>query len=153
MPSTKKHVEYVPKSVRELLIEMKNTSEIMIDLAYYAVLYDDETIAREVLEMEEAVDYINYLLLMNAAMATRDKEDAEQITGIIKIASAANKISDAAADIANITILKLGAHPALRRAFKKTDEEVVQAIIDPDSILSNRKLKDINLGTTIGVDI
>ncbi|MHA1917067.1 MAG: potassium channel family protein [Candidatus Ranarchaeia archaeon] len=148
-----KSVKYEPRSVRELLIEMKNTSEIMIDLAYYSVLYNDQKIAKEVLELEEEVDKINYLLLMNAALAVRDKEDAEQTTGIIKIANASNKISDAAGDIAKIPLLGLGGHPSLHKAFSKTDEEVKQAIIFPESILVGQKLKELELGTTIGVDV
>ena len=38
------------KSVKDLLTEMKNVSELMIDLAYSAVLFDNDELALEVLQ-------------------------------------------------------------------------------------------------------
>ncbi|MHA2406292.1 MAG: potassium channel family protein [Candidatus Hermodarchaeia archaeon] len=90
-------VRYQPVTVRNLLVEMKNLSELMIDLAYSAVLFQDRGIAEEVMEMEKRVDYLSYHLLMSASLAIRDKEDAEQLAGVMKAASSANKISDTAA--------------------------------------------------------
>ncbi|MHA1713318.1 MAG: potassium channel family protein [Candidatus Ranarchaeia archaeon] len=153
MDSLKWHVQYEPKSVREILIEMKNTSELMLDLAYYSVLYNDEAIAQEVNDLETDIDRLNYLLLMNAAMAVRDKEDAEQMAGIMRTAAAANKISDAAADIAKIVLLNLNIRPILRRAMTKTEEEIIRATVRKDSILHNKTLKELNLSTTIGIDV
>ena len=121
MESPKWKVEYKPKSVRELLIKMKNVSELMLDLAYYSVVYNDIEIAQEVQELESQIDRLNYLLLMNAAMAVRDKEDAEQMAGIMRTASAANKISDAAADIAKTVHLRLGINPIFQRAPEPQD--------------------------------
>ena len=153
MESPKWKVEYKPKSVRELLIRMKNVSELMLDLAYYSVVYNDIPIAQEVQELESQIDRLNYLLLMNAAMAVRDKEDAEQMAGIMRTASAANKISDAAADIAKIALLGLGTNRIFQRVMKKTEEEIQRAQISHESILHDKTLKELNLSTTIGVDI
>jgi uncharacterized protein with PhoU and TrkA domain len=36
-------VEYTPVSVRETLIQMKDISELMIDLAYSAALFNNRT--------------------------------------------------------------------------------------------------------------
>ena len=41
-------LEYEPTPVKELLTEMKDISELIIDLAYSAVLFDNEEIAEEV---------------------------------------------------------------------------------------------------------
>ena len=38
-------VSYEPVSVKELLVEMKDTSELLIDLAYSAVLHQSDQIA------------------------------------------------------------------------------------------------------------
>ena len=37
-----------PKSVKDLLVELKDASELMVDLAYAAVFFNDEKLAREV---------------------------------------------------------------------------------------------------------
>ncbi|HEY3360999.1 MAG TPA: potassium channel protein, partial [Methanosarcina sp.] len=40
-----KEFKYSPKNLKDLLTEMKDTSELMVDLAYSAMIYDDEDIA------------------------------------------------------------------------------------------------------------
>jgi len=70
-------IEYKPISVREALTEMKDLSEIMIDLAYSAALFHSRELAEEVLELEKRVDYLAYMLDMSAMLAARDAEDAE----------------------------------------------------------------------------
>ena len=45
-----------PKSVKDLLVEAKDASELMVDLAYAAVFFDDEKLAREVERLEERMD-------------------------------------------------------------------------------------------------
>ena len=69
---------------------MKDLSEIMIDLAYSSALFHSEDLAEEVLELEERVDYLTYILNMNIMLAARDAEDAEQLVGIATVASATN---------------------------------------------------------------
>ncbi|MCK4818456.1 potassium transporter TrkA, partial [bacterium] len=45
-------IEYKPTSVKELLTEMKDTSELIVDLAYSALKFDSEDMAQEVRELE-----------------------------------------------------------------------------------------------------
>ncbi len=146
-------VEYQPIPVRDLLVEMKDLSELMIDLAYSAVMFNDRELAEEVMEMEERVDYLGYLLLMNASLAVRDKKDAEQIVGIMKTASAANKISDAAADIAGLVLHDIGIPGILWLAVSQAEEIVGRATILKKSVLVGQTLADINLEEEIGADI
>ncbi|MFW9934221.1 MAG: potassium channel family protein [Candidatus Thorarchaeota archaeon] len=146
-------VEYQPIPVRDLLVEMKDLSELMIDLAYSAVMFNDKDLADEVMDMEERVDYLGYLLLMNASLAVRDKKDAEQIVSVMKTASAANKISDAAADIAGLVIHDIGIPVILWLAVSQADEIVGRATILKQSILVGKSLADINLEEEIGADI
>ena len=35
-----------PKTVKELLVELKDASELMVDLAYAAVFFNEEKLAR-----------------------------------------------------------------------------------------------------------
>ena len=146
-------VEYQPIPVRDLLVEMKDISELMIDLAYSAVMFNDRELAEEVMEMEERVDYLGYLLLMNASLAVRDKKDAEQIVSIMKTASAANKISDAAADIAGLVLHDIGIPGILWLAVSQAEEILGRATILKKSVLVGQTLADINLEEEIGADI
>lgn len=146
-------IEYKPISVREVLTEMKDLSEIMIDLAYSAALFHSRELAEEVLELEERVDYLAYILDMNAMLAARDAEDAESLIGVTKVAAATDKISDAAADIASIVLQEIGVHPIVREAFQKVEEQLARTRVEPDSIFVRKKLEELELAAKIGADI
>ena len=146
-------IEYRPISVREALTEMKDASEIMIDLAYSAALFNSHELAEEVLELEKRVDYLAYMIDMSTMLAARDAEDAQHLTAVTTVAAATNKISDAAADIATIVLKEIGIHPIVRKAFEKVEERLARAIVKPNSILVNKKLGDLELAAKIGVDI
>ncbi|MFX0168794.1 MAG: potassium channel family protein [Candidatus Hodarchaeota archaeon] len=148
-----REIEYQPIPVRSLLVEMKDLSELMIDLAYSAVMFNDKDLAEEVMEMEKRVDYLGYLLLMNASLAVRDKDDAEQIVSIMKTASSANKISDAAADIAGLVLHDIGIPGILWLAVSQADEIVGRATLLGKSMLLEKTLADVNLEEEIGCDI
>jgi uncharacterized protein with PhoU and TrkA domain len=146
-------IEYKPISVREALTEMKDVSEIMIDLAYSSALFNSHELAEEVMELEKRVDYLNYIIEMNTMLAARDAEDAQHLTAVTAVASATNKISDAAADIAVIVLNDIGIHPIVRKAFEKVEERLARAIVKPYSILVNKKLGDLEVAAKIGVDV
>ena len=146
-------IEYRPVSVREALTEMKDVSEIMIDLAYSAALFNSHELAEEVLELEKRVDYLEYIIEMNTMLAVRDAEDAQHLTAVTTVAAATNKISDAAADIATIVIKDIGIHPIVRKAFEQVEERLARAIVKWDSILVNKKIGDLELAAKIGVDV
>ena len=146
-------IEYRPISVREALTEMKDVSEIMIDLAYSAALFNSHELAEEVLELEKRVDYLDYIINMNTMLAARDAEDAQHLIAVTTVAAATNKISDAAADIATIVLKEIGIHPIVRKAFEQVEERLARAIVKPDSILVNKKLGDLELAANIGVDV
>ena len=92
-------IEYEPTTVKDLMTEMKNISELIIDLAYSAVLFDSEEIAEEVKYLEVRMDKLNYDIRIMAMMGARTKEDAEQLAGILQVAQASEKISNTAGDI------------------------------------------------------
>jgi len=146
-------IEYKPMPVRDLLIEMKDLSELMIDLAYSAALFHSNELAEEVLELEKHVDTLAYILKMNLMLATRDAEDAEALVGVSAVASAADKISDAAADIAALALREVSIHPIVRDAFSKVEEQLVRAEVKPNSILVGKNLGKLELAARIGVDI
>jgi uncharacterized protein with PhoU and TrkA domain len=146
-------VEYRPISVREALTEMKDVSEIMIDLAYSSALFNSDELAEEVMELEKRVDYLDYIIDMNVMLAARDAEDAEHLTAVTTVAAATNKISDAAADIADIVLKHIGIHPIVRKAFEQVEERLARAIVKPDSIFIHKTLGDLELAAKIGVDV
>ncbi|MDG6221862.1 MAG: potassium channel protein [Candidatus Bathyarchaeota archaeon] len=146
-------IEYRPISVRDALKEMKDVSEIMIDLAYSAALFNSDELAEEVMELEKRVDYLDYIINMNIMLAARDADDAKHLTAVSTVAAATNKVSDAAADIATIVLKNIGIHPIVRKAFEQVEERLGRAIVKSDSILINKTLGELELAAKLGVDI
>jgi len=146
-------IKYKPISVRDLLVEMKDLSELMIDLAYSAALFNSRPLAEEVIEMEKQVDNLAYLLDMSAMLAARDAKDAESLVAVAVVAGATDKISDAAGDIATIVLREIGIHPIVREAFEKVEEQLTRTEIQKGSVWANRTLRDLELAPKMGVDI
>jgi uncharacterized protein with PhoU and TrkA domain len=152
MPQFEK-IEYKPIPVSDLLVEMKNLSELMIDLAYSAALFNDKELAEDVIELESRIDTLAYLLDMEIMIAARDAEDAETLIGVSTVASAADKISDAAADIAAIVTRNIGIHPIIGEIFEKVEERLMKATVKEGSVITGKSIGDLDLAARMGVDI
>jgi uncharacterized protein with PhoU and TrkA domain len=146
-------VEYTPVSVRETLIMMKDISELMIDLAYSAALFNNMELAEEVTELEEKMDSLVYVLNMTLMLAARDKTDAESLAGVAKVGSLTNSISDAAADIAGIVLNNIGIHPIVREVFQRTEEHLSRVLVSETSSLVGNTVNDLDLAAKVGADI
>ena len=145
-------LEYEPKTVKELLTEMKDISELIIDLAYSAVLFDNKEIAEEVKYLEVRMDKLNYDIRMMAMMAARTKEDAEQLAGILQVAEAAEAISNTAGDIVKLlTREKTG--PILPKILKKSDEQLFRINVSKDSNACNKKIDELKVESETGMRI
>ena len=147
-------VKYKPVPVRDLLLEMKNLSEFMIDLAYSAALFNDKELAEDVLALERRIDNLAYLLDIEVMVAARgDPRDAEALIGVSKVASSTDKISDAAADIAAIVTRNIGVHPIVGAIFEKVEERLMKATVKDDSVLVGKQIGKLDLAARMGVDI
>jgi uncharacterized protein with PhoU and TrkA domain len=147
-------IAYKPIPVRELLVEMKNLSELMIDLAYSAALFNDKELAEDVLALETHIDTLSYLLGIEVMVAARgDPRDAQALVGVSTVAAATDKISDAAADIAAIVTRNIGVHPIVGSIFEKVEERLMKATVKEDSIISGKKIGELDLAARMGIDI
>ncbi len=144
-------VEYKPKSVRELLTEMKDVSDSMVDLAYASLLFEDDEIAERVHELEARMDELMYRIRVIAAVAARNVEEAKKITGILQVASAAEAISNATGDMADLVLRGIKVHPVVREAIAKADEKVAKIEVKEGSILAGKRLFELRLPSSIGV--
>jgi len=146
-------VEYEPVSVKAVLVEMKDTAELLIDLAYSAVLHGSDEVAAEVLELEERMDVLQLQARMSLLMAARSPEDAEALAPVLGVVGAAEKISDAAGDIAKVVLEDIGVPEAMRTAIPAAVETVVRGEIAADSAYAGTSLGDSNLETDTGVRV
>ena len=146
-------IEYEPKTVKEILTEMKNISELILDLAYSALVLGDMEIADEVRYLEAHMDTLNHKIRLNTMVAARTVEDAEDLVGILQVASSAEKISNAAGDIVHImkTIPEIRSYAIT--IFQETDERISTLLIPENSPLNNRQIRDFLIEKETGARI
>ena len=75
-----------PRNLKDLLVEAKDASELMVDLAYAAVFFNDEDLAEEVESLERRLYGYLRRLRQFAILAGRSPEDAEQMSDVLWIA-------------------------------------------------------------------
>ncbi len=146
-----KRMDYKPRSVRELLTEMKNTSDLMIDLAYATVLFESEELADAVHRLEARMDELMYTIRIMAAVAARNVKEAQKITGILQVAGAAEAISNATGDIADLVRRGIKIHPVIHNALHAADEKIARVKVAGSSILAGKELRELRLPSNIGV--
>ncbi|MDI6885090.1 MAG: TrkA C-terminal domain-containing protein [archaeon] len=137
-------------NAKEALAEMKDISGSMLDLAYSAVLYSNPEIAKEVFRLEQTMHSLLYKVRIAIMLAARNVEDARKFAGILQIASAAEKISNAAGDIA-----KIATSVDITSYLDQADfeEATINVRIKPLSVLKNKSLKTLKLETETGMHV
>lgn len=143
-------IEYEHRSVKELLTEMKDISELIVDLAYSAVIFDYEEMAEEVNHLEAVMDKLLYQIRVTAMLGARTVEDAEQLSGILQVASAAENISNAAGDVVELLNTKLNVRPFLPAMLQKGEERIRRIRILENSKMKNKRIEDLKIETETG---
>src|SRR5512139_2094493 len=114
-----KRTKYKAVPVRETLVEMKDISEMMIDLAYSAAIMDNKPLAEEVMYLEKRMDDLVYILNMNLMLSARNWRDAETLAAVQRVGALTNVMSDAAGDIAGLVLRGIKVHPVAREVFER----------------------------------
>ncbi|HVL64108.1 MAG TPA: TrkA C-terminal domain-containing protein [Actinomycetota bacterium] len=140
-----------PHTVKELLAEIKDSSELMVDLAYAAVFFSDESLASEVTQLEDRMSVYLQQLRKLAILAARSPEDAEHMAGVLEIASAVEKIADAAEDIARVVSSGLGIVDDLRKDLRHADEIVSRIKVRTGAPTIGQSLRELMMPVEIGM--
>jgi len=133
------------------MVELKDTSELMIDLAYSALMLNSRELADEVQKLEEYVDKMHTEFELLALTSEFKKEEASGLLGLIQIGVATEQIADAAAEMAEVVLRGVEPHPVLTLAIKEAEETVAQACVSADSPLVNKTLKEARVDEDTGM--
>lgn len=136
--------EYKPRNVKDILTDMKDASELIVDLAYSALIFNSEDIADEVRELEEKMDSLKYDIRLTAMVAARSVEEAEQLSGILQVAAAAENIANAAGDIVNLLEVDLESRPFLPFLLDDADEKIKMLKIEDNSPIHGLSFEELN---------
>jgi uncharacterized protein with PhoU and TrkA domain len=132
-------------------VELKDTSELMMDLAYSALLLNNRELAEEVQRLEEYVDQLHTNFELLALTSDFKKEEALGFLGLIRLGVATEKIADAAAEMAEVVLRGIEPHPVLKLTIRDAEETVAQACVTEGSPLINKTLKEAGVHEETGL--
>jgi uncharacterized protein with PhoU and TrkA domain len=145
------HNHEVFEEIVTRFVELKNTSELMIDLAYSSLMLNSKELAEEVQRLEEYMDKLHTDFELLALTSDFKKEEASGFLGLIRLGVATEKIADAAAEMAEVVLRGIEPHPVLKLAIKEAEETVIQVCVTEGSPLIDKTLKEVRVPEETGM--
>lgn len=139
------------KKIIGMLVELKDTSELMLDLAYSSILLNSKELAEEVQALEEHMDKLHTdfeLLVLSTCVSPEESKD---FLGLIRIGVVTENIADAAAQIAEVVLRKIKPHPVLALAIEEAEETVVHVQVSEKSPLVGKTLREAQIHEETGM--
>lgn len=138
-------------NIVERLVELKDTSELMINLAYSSLLLNNLELAEEVQKLEEHVDKLHTDFELLVLQSEFRKEEARGLLGLIRLGVAAEKIADAAAQISEVVLRGIEPHPVLQLSIRKAEETVAYIVVTQSSQLTGKTLFEAHIPEETGM--
>ena len=133
------------------LVELKDTSETMIDLAYSALLLNSRHLAEEVLTLEDRMDRLHTEFELLVLSSRGDPEETRGLLGLIRIGVVTERIADAAAEIAEVVLRSGEPHPVLRMVIQDAEETVERVAVAEASPVAGKTLKEARIPEETGM--
>jgi uncharacterized protein with PhoU and TrkA domain len=139
------------EEIVERFVELKDTSELMMDLAYSSLLLNRKDLAEEVQELEEHVDELHTDFELLVLSSGFKPEESKDFLGLIRLGVVTEKIADAAAEIAEVVLRGIEPHPVLKIAIEEAEETVTRVQVAENSPLANKTLKQARIPGETGM--
>ncbi len=138
----------------DLLVELKNASEVAVGLGYSAVLFRDRSLAAEVAALEDATDEMHHELERWTLRGVQEGADPDQLRGLLHLAFASERIADAAQELTRVVEEEEdGPHPIIAEALAEADEIVAHAEVSGDGDAAGRSLEELAMRTELGMEV
>ena len=142
-----------PRSLRVMLAEAKDTSELMTDLAYAAVYFNDPGMCEEVVQLEERLNDLVQDMRAVCILAVRRPKEAEAMASVLAVISAIEGIGNAAIDITRIVTHRLGIPAELIADLSNAEEVSHRVWVREGSHLAHRPLSAMELPVATGMRV
>ena len=129
----------------DVLVEMKNVSEVAVGLAYSALLFNDQTLAAEVSHLEDRLDEMRERLEVWVLRSAADEIDPSTLRGLLHLGAAAEEVGDAAQQMVWPVEEGEEMHPILAMALGEADEVIARVPIAAGAALDGRTLREARL--------
>jgi len=137
------------KSLKEMLIRMRDLSDLMVDLGYASILQDDLELAQQVNKIKREIRDLTYEMRISAIYAAKglSKEEIPQIASLLQIGVAVKEISDGIDDM--VEIVSRGVHPIVKAAYRR-DTIIKMMIIEKGSRIEGKSLEKARIPEETG---
>lgn len=142
-----------PKNLRTLLADAKDTSELMVDLAYAAVYFSDPEMAEEVRDLEARMTELVADMRTLAVLAVRHPREAPAMSSVLQVISAIERIANDAVDISHTVSHRLGIPQHLVVELADAEEVSHRVVVAEESAMARKSLIDLELPVVAGMRI
>ncbi|HEX7165451.1 MAG TPA: PhoU domain-containing protein, partial [Acidimicrobiales bacterium] len=141
------------RTLKAMLAEGKDASELMVDLAYAALYFGDHDIAEEVEDLEESLSDLVHDMRAVCVLAARSPRDADAMASVLQVIGAIERMGNAAVDIARIVTRRLGIPRALVADLSAAEEVSHRVAVRDGSHIAHRPLAALELPTRAGMRV
>ncbi len=143
----KQHWEKITRD----LVTLKDTSEMMMDLAYSALLLNSNYLAEEVMNLETRMDDLHINFQCEVLSCTDEATNPRELLGIIRMGNVTERIADAASEIAEVVLRGGEPHPILSMVIQDAEETVEHVIVSRNSPVAGKTLKQAQIADETGM--
>src|SRR5207302_3551053 len=126
---------------------------LMIDLGYASLYFGDPDMAEEIDELEERLSDLVHEMRAVSVLAARSPRDADAMASVLQVASAIERLGNAAVDIGRIVTRRLGIPRALVADLSAAEEISHRVKIRDRSEMAHRALRDLELPVEVGMRV
>ena len=141
------------RGVLEYLIDMRDLSELIVDLAYSSVLLDDKELAKDVLELEKKISKLNTEVQLKTILSRLPPEEAEGMVAVLQLAENTERISNSARLIAEIVLKGMKKHPLVKEALMSGETGIYKSGVKKDAALIGKRIEELNLIEAAGMQL
>jgi uncharacterized protein with PhoU and TrkA domain len=135
----------------DLLVEMKNSAEVAVGLAYSALLFNDQALAAEVGNLEARSDAVHDELESWVLRSSPEARNTDDLRGLLHLAHASEMIFDSAREMTRLVEQGEELHPVIAAALVESDEVGHETIVQAGSPADGKSIKELSVETETGM--
>jgi uncharacterized protein with PhoU and TrkA domain len=137
----------------DILVEMKNSAEVAVGLAYSSLLLQEPALAAEVESLEARSDTLRDEMESWVLKSAPEATDTDELRGLLRLAAAGEMIFDAARDMTWPVEQGVELHPVIAMALEATEEVAAETRVEAGSRAQGHSLKELALQTETGMSV
>jgi uncharacterized protein with PhoU and TrkA domain len=137
------------ESLKEMLIKMRDLTDLMIELGYAAILQHDTELAEEVDLIKEEIRELTFDMRISAMYAAKglSTDEIPQIASLLQLGVAVKEISDGMDDM--VEIVTRGVHPVIEAVYRK-DTIIKKMVVEEGCKIENKSLEKAKIPEETG---